>query len=188
MYCRYFKRFLDIVLSLGALAALSPVMAITALLIKLEDGGNILFRQKRIGKNGIEFDFLKLRSMPMDAANLPKTEAAEIKITGIGKIIRRSNIDELPQLLNIIKGDMSIVGPRPAISSQVSLCRMRDENGASKCLPGLTGLAQVNAYDGMPEDKKAGFDADYVKNISFINDFRIILKTLAYLTRKPPVY
>ena len=188
MYRNFLKRFLDIFLSAASLVALSPLMILTAILIKIEDRGSVLFKQERVGKGGQTFDFLKFRSMPVNAANLPKTEAVQIPITRIGKVIRRTNIDELPQLINILRGDMSIVGPRPAIPAQEALCKLRDANGASDCLPGLTGLAQVNAYDGMPESEKAKWDGEYAGNLSFLNDLRIIFRTFAYLTRKPPVY
>jgi O-antigen biosynthesis protein WbqP len=188
MYRNFLKRTLDILLSASSLLALSPLMAAVAILIKLEDGGSVLFRQERVGKNGGRFEFLKFRSMPPDAANVPKTEAGEIPITRIGKIIRRTNIDELPQLFNILRGDMSIVGPRPAIRAQEALCRLREQSGAIGCLPGLTGLAQVNAYDGMPESEKAEWDGKYAAELSFVADLKIIFRTVAYLTRKPPVY
>jgi O-antigen biosynthesis protein WbqP len=188
MYSRSLKRLLDITLAGLALVALAPLMLLVALLIKLEDGGPVHFRQKRVGKGGREFEFLKFRSMPVNAANVPKTQAIEIPITRIGRVIRRTNIDELPQLINILRGEMSIVGPRPAIAAQGALISMRRENGALSCTPGLTGLAQVNAYDGMPETEKAGFDGEYASNVSFANDLKIIGRTFGYLTRKPPVY
>lgn len=188
MYRKFFKRLFDVFLSGSSLAALSPLMLLVSVLIKIEDGGSVLFRQTRVGKNGETFDFLKFRSMPVNAANVPKTEAAAVPITKIGRVIRRTNIDELPQLFNILRGDMSIVGPRPAIPAQEALCRLREESGALDCLPGLTGLAQVNAYDGMPEIEKAQWDGEYAAKLSFLNDLRIILRTFAYLTRKPPVY
>lgn len=188
MYRQVFKRVFDIALALAALIALAPLMLIVAAAIYLEDRQTVLFKQKRVGRNGATFEFLKFRSMPVNAANVPKTEAARIQITAIGKIIRRTNIDELPQLFNILKGDMSIVGPRPAIPAQTSLIKMRESNQALNCAPGLTGLAQVNAYDGMPETEKARFDGEYAAKVSFWTDSKIILRTFAYLTRKPPVY
>ncbi len=188
MYPRLFKRPFDILVSLIALIFLSPLLLITALAIYLEDGGKILFRQKRVGRGGELFEFLKFRSMALNAANVPKAQAETIPVTRVGKIIRRANIDELPQLINILRGEMSIVGPRPAIPAQEALCRMRRNNGAIDCLPGLTGLAQVNAYDGMPEDEKARWDGEYAVNISLLTDTKVILRTFAYLTRRPPVY
>jgi O-antigen biosynthesis protein WbqP len=188
MYRAFFKRLFDIALAAIALTALSPLMLLIALLIWWEDGAPVIFRQQRVGKDGATFEFLKFRSMALSAANVPKTEAANIPVTRMGRLIRRTNLDELPQFLNILKGDMSIVGPRPAIPAQDELCLLRRENGAMSCVPGLTGLAQVNAYDRMPETEKATWDGQYADEMSFVNDVKIILRTFAYLTRKPPVY
>lgn len=188
MYRRVFKRTFDVLLSASALLVLSPLLLLIAVCIKLEDGGSVLFRQTRVGKDGREFLFLKFRSMPVGSANVPKTQAGSIRITRIGRLIRRSNIDELPQLINILRGDMSIVGPRPAIPAQQDIHRMRAANGALACTPGLTGLAQVNAYDGMPESEKCRFDGEYAASISFLGDLVIVLRTFVYLTRPPPVY
>lgn len=188
MYRAVFKRIFDILFSCLSLVLLSPLMIAVAVLIRLEDGGPALFRQTRVGKNGKEFEFLKFRSMGVDAANVPKTEATRLPITRIGGFIRRTNIDELPQLMNILRGDMSIVGPRPAIAAQTDLCLMRRDNGSLACEPGLTGLAQVNAYDGMPEKEKAEWDGRYAGRVTFTGDLKIIFRTLSYLRRRPPVY
>lgn len=188
MYRSFLKRIADIVFSSFSLLILSPLMLVIAILIRLEDGESAIFRQKRIGKNGAEFEFLKFRSMSVDAANVPKTEAGSLPLTKIGRFIRRTNIDELPQLINILRGEMSIVGPRPALAAQKDLCLMRRENGSLVCTPGLTGLAQVNAYDGMPEREKASWDARYAERVTFAEDVKIVFRTLSYLMRKPPVY
>lgn len=188
MYSGFLKRFFDIVFAAVSLALLSPLMLLVSLLIKLEDGGPIIFRQARVGHRAESFEVFKFRSMPVDASNVPKSEAREIQVTRVGRFIRRTSIDELPQLFNILRGDMSIVGPRPPIASQTALISLRNKNGAFDCLPGLTGLAQVNGYDGMPETEKAGFDGEYAGHVSFAMDIKIVLRTFAYLTRKPPVY
>ena len=188
MYKTFFKRFIDIVASLGVLLALSWLLLITALIIKLQDGGSIFFIQKRVGRYKQTFDIMKFRSMPVNTANVSSDQIALIKITPFGKFIRRTNIDELPQLFNILKGDMSLIGPRPSLSNQTELIELRAKNGTYDCRPGLTGLAQVNAYDYMPIEEKAKFDGIYAKNITFLNDVKIVLKTLKYLTKKPPVY
>jgi O-antigen biosynthesis protein WbqP len=188
MYRRYFKRTLDVVFALFALIALSPLILLTAMAIYLEDRGRIFFRQQRVGRGGELFEIWKFRSMPMNSKNVPKAEANSLKITRVGKIIRRANIDELPQLINVLQGDMSIVGPRPPLPAQENLCEMRKQNGAIDCLPGLTGMAQVNAYEGITDEEKAGFDGEYAEGMSFFLDCKIILKTLAFMTRKPPVY
>lgn len=182
------KRLLDIVLSAAAIVALAPLMLVAAIIIRMQDGGPAIFRQGRVGRLENEFTVMKFRSMPVNAANVPKTQAVQIQITPFGKFIRRTNIDELPQLFNIFKGDMSVVGPRPCLAKQEELVRMRRENGVFKCKPGLTGLAQIKAYDGMPESEKVKWEAEYCRNVSFKNDVLIILKTFLYLRKPPPVY
>lgn len=188
MYERSIKRVFDVVFAGLTLIALSPLMLLISLAIRIEDRGPAFFRQKRIGRNGAEFDLLKFRSMPVSASNVPKTDAGALTITRVGKLIRRTNLDELPQLINVLRGEMSLVGPRPAISSQTALIEMRKKAGVERCLPGMTGLAQVNAYDGMPETEKAAHDSRYASSISFANDFKILSKTFGYLLRRPPVY
>src|ERR1043166_9064746 len=125
MYRIFFKRVFDIALSAAALIALSPVMLLTALAIKLEDRGPALFSQQRSGRGGRPFRVLKFRSMPVNTGDLPSTQARNVRVTRVGRIIRRTNLDELPQLINILRGDMSIVGPRPALASQTALLDMR---------------------------------------------------------------
>lgn len=188
MYKLFGKRLLDIFIVLVAVICLSPLMIVVALLIKIVDPGPIIFKQRRVGKNGESFSFFKFRSMPVNTGDLASDEVGHIKITWVGKMIRRTNIDELPQLLNIIKGDMSIVGPRPPIPSQEELLQLRKENYSLLVRPGLTGLAQVNSFDGMTVAQKAKFDGEYVKNITFLNDVKIILNTVLYLFKPPPVY
>lgn len=188
MYKQFFKRVLDISAAIGVLLILSPIFIITAIIIFFQDFGPFIFKQNRVGKEGRLFKFYKFRSMPINTPNVQSSETNKLKVTPFGKFIRRSNIDELPQLINIIKGDMSIIGPRPPIPTQENLVKLRAENGALKCRPGLTGLAQVNAYDFMPEAEKAKWDGIYASDISFRNDFTIVLKTFLYLTKKPPTY
>ena len=188
MYRRYFKRIFDVVIAVIALLLLWPLMLVLAVLIYLEDRGPVFFRQKRVGAGGREFDLLKFRSMPVGSRDVPSTEAGAMPVTSIGRFIRRTNLEELPQLFSVLRGDMSIVGPRPALATQESLVRIRQQNGSIQCLPGLTGLAQVNSYDGMPEDEKAALDGEYGETVSLGTDTKIIMRTLRYLTRKPPVY
>ena len=188
MYRKFFKRILDIGMSALGLILLSPVILVVAVLIYLEDGSPVIFRQQRVGKGGSTFEVLKFRSMPVDTGDVESAKAHGLKVTHVGRMIRRTNIDEIPQLINVLKGDMSLVGPRPPLPSQEALCRMREANGALSCAPGLTGLAQVNGYDGMPDSEKAGYDGSYAAGISFVSDARIILRTFGYLKRRPPVY
>jgi O-antigen biosynthesis protein WbqP len=126
--------------------------------------------------------------MPVNTGDMPSAEARSTKVTKVGKLIRRTNIDELPQLFNVVKGDMSLVGPRPALPIQRQLCEYRGQIGALACKPGLTGLAQINSYDGMPEREKAEWDGRYASGVSFLTDIDIIARTLGYLLKRPPVY
>ena len=188
MYQRAVKRIFDVAAASAALVALSPLLAVVAASIRLEDGGPVFFRQVRVGERGRPFRIYKFRSMPVNSRDLPSAAAATLRVTRVGRFIRRTNIDELPQLLNVLRGEMSIVGPRPALSTQEELCARRAALGADACRPGLTGLAQVNSYDGMPEAEKARWDGEYAGAISAAGDLRIILRTFGYLARRPPVY
>ena len=188
LYRRYLKRGFDVAASAAALAVLSPVLLLTAAAIRLEDGGPALFRQDRVGKDGRTFRIYKFRSMPVSTENVPSAKAGTLRVTRVGRLIRRTNVDELPQLLNVLRGDMSLVGPRPALPAQAELCALRRENGAAACLPGLTGLAQIRSYDGMPETEKARWDAEYARDVRFARDLGVVLRTFGYLLRRPPVY
>jgi O-antigen biosynthesis protein WbqP len=188
LYRTAFKRVVDVLLSVAVLVVALPLMIAAGIAIVLEDRGPALFRQMRVGKAGKEYRLYKLRSMPVHSVSVPSKHAQGLRTTRVGRIIRRTNIDELPQLFNILRGDMSVVGPRPALSSQTELIALRRANGAYDCKPGLTGLAQVNSYDGMPETEKADWDGRYAATISFASDCRILLRTVVYLGRRPPVY
>lgn len=178
---QYIKRFIDIVLSLGAIVFLSPVLLVLAVLIKLDSKGPVLFRQKRVGKGKTHFEILKFRTM---YADVPKDVPTHLladpasKITKIGRFLRKSSLDELPQIFNILKGEMSIIGPRPALWNQFDLIEERDKYGANDVRPGLTGLAQVMGRDELPIDIKAKYDGDYVRDITFKNDVKIFFKTI----------
>lgn len=188
MYVRFGKRILDLLIALIAIILLSPLLLVIAILITIFDSGPIIFKQLRSGKNGKKFWFYKFRSMPVNTGDIASDAVGSIRLSAIGKFIRRTNLDELPQLFNIIKGDMSIVGPRPPIPSQVELLECRSINGSLKLVPGLTGLAQIKSFDGMSVQQKAAFDGEYADKISFIVDISIILKTFLYLLKPPPVY
>lgn len=176
------KRFYDIVVSLLLLIVLGIPMGIIAWLIKKDSPSEpILFKQKRIGKNDIPFTIYKFRSMSKNAPHQMATENFENPeqfITPIGKFLRKKSLDELPQLLNVLKGDMSIIGPRPLIPKEKEILKMRDELGASQVLPGITGLAQVNGRDELIGEKKATIDANYARKVSIWLDLFIFLKTL----------
>ncbi|CAB0151223.1 UDP-glucose:undecaprenyl-phosphate glucose-1-phosphate transferase [Pseudidiomarina piscicola] len=187
-YQRHGKRFLDLLIVVCATLALSPFLIAIALFIKVFDSGPIIFKQKRIGRHGELFDFYKFRSMPVNTGDLPSDRVGEVQLTWIGKLIRRTNIDELPQLINVLKGDMSIVGPRPPIPAQTELAELRRKSGALECRPGLTGLAQVSSFDGMSVSEKASFDEQYSESVTLWRDASIILRTFVYLLKPPPVY
>ncbi len=188
IYTSVGKRLLDLLIAIVALVVLLPVLLITALAIVLDDGSPVLFSQDRVGKDESRFRVHKFRSMKKDVADMPSASAPTDVITGVGKVIRRTNIDELPQLFSVLRGEMSIVGPRPALASQETLLTLRAKSGAAALRPGLTGLAQVNAFDGMSEEEKAGWDAKYVDSVSLLTDIGILLRTVVYLFRRPPVY
>jgi O-antigen biosynthesis protein WbqP len=188
LYERAFKRLVDLAVAIPALLLLSPVLLLTALAIYLEDGAPALFRQKRVGRQGTEFTIMKFRSMPVATPSVPSAAAAALRVTRVGAFIRRTNIDELPQLLNVLRGDMSIVGPRPGLAVQTELMAMRRERGVDRLRPGLTGLAQVNSFDGMTDRQKVDWEARYAERVTFATDAAIMLRTFAYLMRPPPVY
>ena len=186
---KYFgKRIFDLCISIIALILLSPVFFIIGLLIFIFDKGPIFFTQYRIGKNNKRFLFIKFRSLPITTPNLPSNEIGRVNIKWIGKFLRRTNIDELPQLINILKGEMSLVGPRPPLETQYKLILERNKNGSIKCKPGLTGLAQVNSFSDMSYMEKAKFDGIYYEKVSLLMDLKIILRTFIYLISPPPVY
>ena len=169
MYERYIKRALDVLLSSVGLVVLSPLLALIALVIRLDSPGPVVFKQKRFGKDRKLFEIYKFRTMRVDAPrDVPTNDLRGSKgyITRVGRILRMSSLDELPQLWNILKGDMSLIGPRPALWNQEDLMAWRDRFGASQIRPGLSGWAQVNGRDYLSRDleKKARRDAEYAHN------------------------
>lgn len=189
MYLRI-KRALDFILSLFALVMLSPLMLLIALAVKLTSPGPVLFKQKRVGIHKRYFQIYKFRTMRTDAPSNMATHLlknARSFITPIGRFLRKSSLDELPQLINIIKGDMAVVGPRPALWNQYDLIAERDKYGANDVLPGLTGLAQVGGRDELPIDVKAKLDGEYARNISFGLDLKLILRTFSSVIKSEGV-
>lgn len=182
LYNDCIKRVFDIIVSLLLLVILGVPMGIIAWKIK-QDSPNepILFKQKRVGKDDVLFTIYKFRSMSSYAPHQMATEDFENPeqfITPIGKILRKTSLDELPQLLNVLRGDMSIIGPRPLIPEEEEVLKMREELGANEVLPGITGLAQVNGRDELIGEKKAIIDATYAKKVSIWLDLFIFLKTV----------
>lgn len=186
-YRDFFKRGFDIFFSLIAIIILAIPMMIIALWIKVDSPHEkVLFKQERIGINNVPFTILKFRSMRDDAPHQMATENfenPEVYITRVGKVLRKTSLDELPQLLNVLKGDMSIVGPRPLIPKEKYVLKLRDEYGANKILPGITGLAQVHGRDQVTDENKASYDGKYALNVSLLLDASIILKTVSDVVR-----
>ncbi len=186
-YRDFFKRGFDIFFSLIAIIILAIPMMIIALWIKVDSPHEkVLFKQERIGINNVPFTILKFRSMRDDAPHQMATENfenPEMYITRVGKILRKASLDELPQLLNVLKGDMSIVGPRPLIPKEKYVLKLRDEYGANKILPGITGLAQVHGRDQVTDENKASYDGKYALNVSLLLDASIIMKTVSDVVR-----
>lgn len=175
------KNVLDFILSLLALMILFPFFCIFAIIIKLESKGPVFFKQKRIGKDKKEFYIYKFRTMRTDTPKDMPTHMlknADSYITKSGKIFRKTSIDELPQIINILKGQMSIIGPRPALWNQEDLIEERDKYNVNSIRPGLTGWAQVNGRDELEIPIKAKFDGEYVEKISFLFDIKIFFKTI----------
>jgi lipopolysaccharide/colanic/teichoic acid biosynthesis glycosyltransferase len=178
------KRVLDITLSLLALVALSPLLVPVCVAIVLDSGFPVFFRQTRVGRGGREFGMLKFRSMVRHAAATGPyfTAANDSRITRVGHFIRRTSIDELPQIFNVLTGDMSLVGPRPDVPAQQSLYRPDDWQLRSSVRPGITGLAQVRGRSEMSFEQRLAFDLEYAKNGSVGQDIRIMWLTLWQLS------
>jgi len=190
MYKNYIKRIIDFILSLIAMIILWPVFLIIAILIKLDSKGPVLFKQKRVGKDKKHFYILKFRTMRTDTPKDMPTHMLknpEVFITRVGKFLRKTSLDELPQIINILKGEMSIIGPRPALWNQYDLIDERDKYGANEVYPGLTGWAQINGRDELPIDIKAKYDGEYVKKMSFVFDVKIFFKTIFSVLRSEGV-
>lgn len=180
------KRLLDIVLAAVALVLLGPVLAVTALAIAMDSGFPILFRQARFGRDGRTFGMYKFRSMVRDAAAIGpfNTSADDPRITRVGRFIRRTSLDELPQLFNVLRGDMSLVGPRPDVPVQRALYGDRDWALRCSVRPGITGLAQVELRSEGTEDQRRELDLRYVREHSVWLDLKIMARTLGRLTGK----
>ena len=181
MYQKYIKRLIDVILSFIGIVVLSIPMLIISVLIKIDSPGNVLFKQKRIGIGKKEFYILKYRTMRTDTPhNMPThmLNNPDAYITKIGRFLRKYSLDELPQMFNIFKGEMSIIGPRPALWNQSDLIAERDKYGANDIKPGLTGWAQINGRDELPIDVKARLDGEYAEKLSFLFDVKCFFGTI----------
>ena len=174
------ERFLDVIISLLILVILSPLFLILAVIIKLNSKGPVFFTQMRIGKGNELFKFYKFRTMEVGTPNVAtdKLDNTKSYITSVGKVLRKTSIDELPQLINTLKGDMTFVGPRPALYNQKALKDMRTKVGVHKLVPGVTGWAQINGRDDNDDRQKTEHDLYYLKNKSFLLDIKILFSTV----------
>ena len=183
MYRKYFKRVFDFVCSLLALIVLSPVLLITALLVRIKLGTPVIFKQKRPGLNEKIFTLYKFRTMTDQKDEQGNLLSDEVRLTKFGKMLRSTSLDELPELWNILKGDMSVVGPRPQLIKDMVF--MTDEQRKRHTvLPGLTGLAQVSGRNAITWESKLQFDLDYIKKITFLRDISLILRTVVKTVRR----
>lgn len=175
---KYFKRIMDFVASLTSLIILSPLMALSAVLVKISDGGSVIFKQRRPGKDGKIFTVYKFRTMSEKTEDENGRELSDVeRMTKIGSFLRKTSLDELPQLFNVLKGDMSFIGPRPLLCEYLELYtpyQMRRH----EVLPGISGLAQVNGRNAITWEEKFDYDVYYVDHMSFWLDLRILFKTI----------
>jgi len=184
------KRMMDIIASAMGLVILSPFLLVLVLAIKLDSTGPVLFKQKRVGLHKAHFSILKFRTMKIDTPKDTPThmlESPEQWITRVGKFLRKTSLDELPQIINIIKGEMSIIGPRPALWNQYDLIEERDKYGANDVPVGLTGWAQINGRDELPIEVKAKLDGEYVQNIGLRMDLRCLFGTIFSIVKSDGV-
>ena len=180
------KRFFDIVVSLCGLIFLSPLLAVTAVVIFIDDGLPVVFRQKRIGRDAQPFTIYKFRTMKKNTRSAATGELKESdeQITKSGRILRKTSVDELLQLVNVLNGTMSIVGPRPLIPEEKEIHALREKYGVYKVRPGVTGWAQVNGRDALDDETKALYDKEYVEKQSFIFDIKILFRTVMVVLKR----
>ena len=190
MVYKFIKRLADLICSLVGMILLSPLIIAVVIAVKLDSKGPVMFKQKRIGINKKTFNILKFRTMRIDTPKDTPThllDNPEQWITRVGRFLRKTSLDELPQILNIIKGDMSIVGPRPALWNQDDLIAERDKYGANDIRPGLTGWAQINGRDELPIEIKAKLDGEYVEKMGLIMDIKCFFGTFIAVFRSKGV-
>ncbi|MED2841997.1 sugar transferase [Bacillus toyonensis] len=181
IYKKSLKQIIDVIVAIIGLIVSSPVFLLLIICIMLDSKGPVLFKQRRIGKGKKEFYILKFRTMRIDTPKDMPTHLLvdpDMYITKVGKFLRKTSLDELPQIINIIKGEMSIIGPRPALWNQYDLIKERDKYGANDVTPGLTGWAQINGRDELPIDVKAKLDGEYVDKLSPLFDLKVFFMTI----------
>ncbi len=189
-YRRIFKRLSDLLFSVIGLGIIAIPMVIIGIIIKLTSKGPALFIQERFGRNSRPFKLYKFRSMTNHAPQLPNSKFDDIKsyVTPFGMFIRKTSIDELPQLWNIIKGDMSFIGPRPLARTDEKVLSLRKQNGADQVLPGISGLAQINGRNNLSDEDKAAYDAKYAAHLSFRLDMLLTVETLVSVLKRDGVF
>ena len=190
MYKSFFKRLIDLFLSGVGILVLSPVLLVLVIAIKLDSPGPVLFKQKRVGIHKTHFNILKFRTMRIDTPKDTPThllENPEQWITKVGSFLRKTSLDELPQIFNIFVGQMSVIGPRPALWNQFDLVEERDKYGANDVLPGLTGWAQINGRDELEIPVKAKLDGEYVERMSFLFDCKCFFGTITSVLKSEGV-
>lgn len=190
MYEKYIKRGLGFLLSLLGVIILSPILLVICLAIKIDSKGPIIFKQKRVGKNKKYFNIYKFRTMKSETPKEMPTHLLnnpDSFITKVGKFLRKTSLDELPQLFNILKGDMAVIGPRPALWNQYDLIAERDKYGVNEAQPGLTGLAQISGRDELEIPVKAQIDGKYTRNISFVMDVKCFVGTILSIVKSDGV-
>ncbi len=189
MYSKVFKRMIDIILSIVGLVVLAIPMLVIAIAIKVDDPGPAIFKQKRVGKDKELFWLYKFRSMKVNTPDIPTHQLTDPDqyLISIGKFIRKMSLDELPQLINILKGDMSVIGPRPALWNQDDLIAERDKYAANAVRPGLTGWAQINGRDELEIPVKAKLDGEYVEKMSFVFDIKCFFGTITSVLKSDGV-
>lgn len=183
MYQLFIKRFFDFILSLVAIIILSPVFIIIALLVRIKLGSPILFKQERPGLNEKIFKMYKFRTMTSEVDEEGNLLPDEVRLTSFGQLLRSTSLDELPELFNIFKGDMSIVGPRPLLVKYLPLYN-DEQKHRHDVRPGLTGLAQVNGRNAISWEDKFKYDVEYTKNVTFMNDLKIIFETILKVIKR----
>ena len=184
------KRLVDILLSFTGIVLLSPIILVLVVLIKVDSRGPILFKQKRVGINKTHFNILKFRTMKIDTPKDMPTHLLsdpDQYITRVGKFLRKTSLDELPQIWNILIGEMSIIGPRPALWNQYDLIEERDKYGANDIRPGQTGWAQINGRDELPIEVKAKLDGEYVERMGVVMDVKCFFGTIISVAKSDGV-
>lgn len=180
MYQEYIKPFFDVVFAFVFIIVLSPILIAISTYLKITTKSSVIYKQKRVGKNGQYFNIYKFRTMVSDTPILVGDERLAIrsKVTKFGRLLRDTSLDELPQLFNVLRGEMSLIGPRPVVDVEYELLNLRQQSGVFKLKPGMTGLAQVNGRKNLTTINKAEFDEKYAKNVSLFLDISILLKTV----------